>query len=51
MSELLSNYWVLMPLKALGVLLIFLVFPLLVGKTWIKDGVHPIRFRVRINAD
>ena len=31
MSDLLSNYWVLMPVKAVAVLLIFLVFPLVVG--------------------
>jgi NADH-quinone oxidoreductase subunit H len=30
-SDLLSNYWVLMPVKAVAVLLIFLVFPLVVG--------------------
>ena len=31
MSDLLSNYWVLMPVKVVAVLLIFLVFPLVVG--------------------
>ena len=31
MSDLLSNYWVLMPVKAVAVLLIFLVFPLVGG--------------------
>jgi NADH-quinone oxidoreductase subunit H len=30
-SDLLSNYWVLMPVKVVAVLLIFLVFPLVVG--------------------
>jgi NADH-quinone oxidoreductase subunit H len=30
-SDLLSNYWVLMPVKAVAVLLVFLVFPLVVG--------------------
>jgi NADH-quinone oxidoreductase subunit H len=30
-SDLLSNYWVAMPLTALAVLIVFLVFPLLVG--------------------
>jgi NADH-quinone oxidoreductase subunit H len=30
-TDLLSNYWVLMPLKAVAVLAIFLVFPLVVG--------------------
>jgi NADH-quinone oxidoreductase subunit H len=30
-TDLLSNYWVLMPLKAVAVLAVFLVFPLVVG--------------------